>query len=570
MSLESKHFINGIEIRPKDADQIGFKIDWTGDPQEAEISVDSVVLEQKAKQLILEHIETYGIFEGIPYQIQLDGLTLDYYIDLTDNPKMSGVGDSSIEVSLKRRKAIDYFNEQAQGLSFEAINITHPISLIDNKYVIVRDNQVEMFIMLSISTFTLTKSLLESFVELEEAFADLAEILPPSISNLGEIVSAAIKLAARIIYTAGIIVALITLTKQIIELIYPPLRKFKVATVKQLMSRGCAKLGFEFESTLLDALPNLTIQPVPLVKTNESIFTKLFTLSTGFYTKGYPTSMDTVPTLGALLGELKKIFNAKPRIVGNTVHLEGREFWVLNSGVDITRTLNLQNVRENQWGFNTGDAWKRYYLHYRTDSTDLHTLDKIDRTDAEFSTEPDLVNNADLVSIKGLADVPINFAFGIRKESLTAVEEQALALAILADAVINFFGGNSSLQSKVLGRIGAMQISQQYFTATKLLYLINGNQPSNYLDKIGAIELYNSYHIINQVKENFKRIYSSTIPFSTAQFLELLDNNYVQDEEGNSLEILTFEWINESKQAEITYAVLSNEGNNTKTILIDG
>ena len=50
----------------------------------------------------------------------------------------------------------------------------------------------------------------------------------------------------------------------------------------------------------------------------------------------------------------------------------------------------------------------------------------------------------------------------------------------------------------------------------------------------------------------------------------LLDINYVQDQDGNSLEILTFAWVNESKTAEITYAVLSNEGFNTKTILIDG
>ncbi len=49
----------------------------------------------------------------------------------------------------------------------------------------------------------------------------------------------------------------------------------------------------------------------------------------------------------------------------------------------------------------------------------------------------------------------------------------------------------------------------------------------------------------------------------------LLNNNYVLDQNGNSLEILTFEWINESKTAEITYSELSNEGNNTETILID-
>ena len=48
------------------------------------------------------------------------------------------------------------------------------------------------------------------------------------------------------------------------------------------------------------------------------------------------------------------------------------------------------------------------------------------------------------------------------------------------------------------------------------------------------------------------------------------NNNYVLDENGNSLKLLTFEFINETKEADIEYSVSSNEGNNTQTILIDG
>ena len=115
-----------------------------------------------------------------------------------------------------------------------------------------------------------------------------------------------------------------------------------------------------------------------------------------------------------------------------------------------------------------------------------------------------------------------------------------------------------------------MLIGQAFFGTTKLIYQTGGKQASNYREVIGANALYQKYHTINQVKENFKRVYTETIAFSTDQFLKLLDNNYVTDQNGNSLEILTFEWINESKTAEITYSVLSVEGFNTKTILIDG
>ena len=74
-----------------------------------------------------------------------------------------------------------------------------------------------------------------------------------------------------------------------------------------------------------------------------------------------------------------------------------------------------------------------------------------------------------------------------------------------------------------------------------------------------------------QVRENFKRIYTASIPFSDENFLALLNNNVVYDQEGNQLEILNFEWTNESRQAEITYTIFAdNEATNIETILING
>ena len=75
---ETKHFINGVEIRPKNADSIGFKMDWTADPREAELTVSSIILENNALFLVKEHIlNGVGFFEGIPYTIEIDGFQLD-------------------------------------------------------------------------------------------------------------------------------------------------------------------------------------------------------------------------------------------------------------------------------------------------------------------------------------------------------------------------------------------------------------------------------------------------------------------------------------------------------------
>ena len=564
-----------VEVRPENADSIGFKLDWTGDPREAELTIDNIILSNKAKALVKEHLDTLGPFEGQPYRVQAGTTVLDYYIDFTDSPKLSMEGDSDIEVAIKRRKAADWFFQQADNLSFEAINKTHTINTIDIPYLIVRDNQLEVLITLGVATYSLTKALIEGIQELQEAISDFAHTLPPLPGNAGAIIAAAIKLAARIIFVAALIIALIDLAKQIIELIFPPLRTFQGATVLELMKKGCAKLGYEFSSTILEGeYEQLAILPTPLKKKSAEnlldIVYNFFTLNNGFYTKGYPTSRDTTQTLGSLIDEMKKVFNAKPRIVGNTVYLERRDFWQLQSTQQVTNTLNIQAKRENRFGYNIGEAWKRFYFHLRYDSSDFHTMNRLEQADVEYSTEPLTVNNLDLVSIKGLLEKPVNFAYGIRKDQLTFIEKAVLPFAIFADEVVNFFGGNSSLQAQIQGRIGVTMIGQQYFTVSKLIYQTNGKQPANYLQKIGANSLYPQFHAIDQVKENFKDIASSPIKLSTSQFDNLITNNYVYDQTGNPLEILTFEWINETKTAEITYAEFSDGGQNTETILIDG
>jgi len=582
MSLETKHFIKDIEIRPENADTIGFKFDWTGDILEAELSVDSILLVTDAKKIVLDHIATLGIYEGIPYRAEVfnprtgNTVTLEYFIDLTDNPTISGAGDSAIEVKIMRRKAVDWFKKNANGLSFELVNKRSAIPVIDIPYVIIPENIGELLIMLTIMTLSLYKALLDALDVLEQAVKGLVGAIanliasPLSAANVLRVVFAVLRLAVAVLYVALIVIALIDTVTKIIQTIFPSIRNFKGTYFKTLLESGCAHLNYTFSSQLIDAISGLTHLPVPMRKTSNSIWNTVFGLENGLNIKGYPTANDTTPTLGTLIDALEIMLNAKLRVTGSVVHLERRDFWANNAGVTIKNTLNIQSKRENEWTYNLGETWKRYYLHYLIDQSDTHTLDNIEGTGVEYSTEPVTVVNADLVNITGLADMAIPFAHGVRKNNLNKIEEEAKKMAKFADNSINLLGGNSNLVGLIDSRIGVTQISQQYFTVSKILYTVNGRQPENYLDVIGANPVYNNYHIINQVKENFKRIYSSSIPFSTDNFETFLDSNYVNDEDGSELEVLTMEWINESKTAQLEYAVLSDEGFNTKTDLIDG
>lgn len=581
MNFETKHFINETEIRPVNADSIGFKIDFTQDYNQPELNTDSILLANEAKQLVINHINTLGVFEGIPYTVKFGNTTLEYYIDLTENPQINGFGDSEIEVKIKRRNSVLHFMERARGLSFEAINKTNPIPTIPVKYQIVKENQGINLILFSLTTFSLAKELIESVKSLAETIANtvaaftpdpVVVVVPPGVGAVpvkpADIIANVVKLVAQIVYTIAILLQLIILIKKIIEILAPPVKVFKGSRVLDLINKGCEKIGYTLDSDFLNQYNRLSICPVPLLNPSPSVWEKLSLLDTTLYTKGYPSAIDSTPTLGSLINEVIKIFNCDVRVYGNTIKIDPN----INDVpvATINNTLNIQSKRENSWSYNTGDTWKRYYLNYRYDVSDTHTLDNYQKAQAEYSTEPLSVVNSDLVSIRGLVNIDANFAIGVRKDKLNFTETALLLLAIFADSVISFFGGSANNAAKVKSRVGVMQISQQQYNVSKLMYINNGKQPANYLDLIGMEAIYNNFHTTNIVKDNFKKIFTSTIRLSDYQFQNIIDGgNYIKDAlTDEDLEILTIEWINETREAEINYSVKSNEGDNTETIKI--
>jgi len=98
-----------------------------------------------------------------------------------------------------------------------------------------------------------------------------------------------------------------------------------------------------------------------------------------------------------------------------------------------------------------------------------------------------------------------------------------------------------------------MQISQQYFLVSKLMYTISGKQPANYADIMKASTIYNNYHTINQIQQNdFKIINDAPIAISPADFVNLLNNNYAEID-GLICEVLTIKYLDEESKAVISY-----------------
>jgi hypothetical protein len=555
-----KHFLNDIEISPRNRTDIGIVSDFTGNPEVLKLTTDNIILPREGNDIIRNHIQSQGLFEGVPYRIELDGgVVLNYYVDLLDSS--TKFKNFECEVALKKRKGEDDFFDKASGATFEwflAKGVDYNLESIP--YVVVTQNQVEQAISLLISLYVMGRELIFAGQEVVAGVAEIIQATTPSVGagvviDTGDVIVAVLKALARIAYFALILVLVIDFATQLFMLMFPPIRYFFGCKFKELMTKSCQHLGFTFESSLLDSEPNWTILPVPLVKNRQSIFDFEPAFLNNAFTKGVPSSSDTTPTLQSFIEGMQTMFNGQIKVNNGVVRFERRDYWMNLTTNQLIPALSLQSERDDEFQYNTDEVWKRYYIHYQTDFTEFHSVDGVlyDIHNCEFSTEPTSFINQDLVSIKGLQDVNIPFALGARKEKLNWLEEIAKNLARAIDSVTGVFGGGTNYEAQIGDRKNLLMISQQFFATTKVLWTINGRQPISFKDKVSAIQLWKKYHYINQIQENDWILKNDVrIRMTSQDFVTLQDNNFAIID-GLMCEILNCEWIDEKSFAKITY-----------------
>jgi hypothetical protein len=577
-----KHFLNGVEITPRNRDEIGVVSNFTGDPNELSLSVDSIVLPREGYEIIQQHILTNGVFIGIPYTVEMDGgITLDYYVDLTEKPI---IRQHDCEVTVKRRKGIDDFMEKARGTSFELMRskgVQFNIRVLP--YFVIKDNISETLLTMSVSLYVIGKELIQATQELVEAINDLIEastpipgLAPPGIPvvsfNVPAIVRASLNVLLRAAYLTAIVILITNLALQMFNILFPPKRFLKGVYFYDLMKKGCQFLGYDFQSSLISESKSWFCLPVPLKDDNDSIFEKIFAELVAPFNKGYPTASDTVGLFGNFIDEVKKIFNAELFILGNVVRLERRDYQANIAPQVVLPALSLQSERDDAYTFNTDEMWKRYYIKYALDFTDLHSVEGpiYEMHDAEYSTENSVaVSDPSLVTIKGLNEVQINFSLGANKTSLTALEFTGLVFFGLID-VITFvctlgFAGTNYVQL-ITDRYGALKVSQQYWGITKAIYVKNAGikkvQGTEYPQVLfdgdyrtvqSAANLWDKFHYIEAIDKN-DFIIKENVRFRLRanEFVSLLNSNYALID-GKVCELLRIEWIDEKSNANISY-----------------
>ena len=542
-----QHFINNREITPRNLFDIGVKVDFEAKTDEIQVTTDSLLLSREAKSYIDSHIANIGIFDGLKYKVVMNGnVQLDYYIDLTEEHLIE---DNQIQCRIKLEKNHDNFFDRASGSSFSLINSVKPINTIEVEYQILPIDAEGQAMSSFLAMYSITVAIGQQVKATAESSAEFASVAGYGFSAFGKIIEAGLKLVANIVYLALLVNEAINLAERIAGLINPKISIAKGVLVKELIEKGCDYLGYKFDSSIFNGdYAKLALMTVPANNTNENFFNISSVLfSKKVLSSGYPTELDSVNTLGDLFSVMESMFNAKTRVVDNNVYFERWDKFVRNTSVQLDSSLTDQSERVNKYKYDTSRLFKRYYIHYSNDYSDIVTLDNYRHQASEYSLESS--PNTQISTIKGLTEINIPFSLAYTKEKTTWLED---VFEVMKDIFAFFTSGQFDYKDSK----GVVLLSQTYFSTTKI-FIHDGNKrpkPNSNGALLDTSILWDKFHYINSPTSGYYRAIYESVKFqmSASEFKSIYRNNFVTID-GLQCEIVNMEYFDEKQYALITY-----------------
>ena len=144
--------------------------------RELELSVENLTFVKEDFTAIQNWLDTYGYSVGMPFQVEYETQTIDYYLDFQSPNFVKR--DRSMTVPVKRLRATDNFFDNANGLSFSSVTFSNS-DFTDVDYVVISQEQFSYYISLSLATFSLAQELAKSIQEIQEGIADLVKATTP-------------------------------------------------------------------------------------------------------------------------------------------------------------------------------------------------------------------------------------------------------------------------------------------------------------------------------------------------------------------------------------------------------
>lgn len=502
---------------------------------------------------------TVGIFEGIPFEFDIQNSSsypaFRGFLDLNGFRENTPV---DVDVNIKREDGLNSLADRASGLSYrylESVGAIGQQDYIDMPYVREKlaGDQVAELAVLSLNIFLMQQQLADIIKEFgKDASNTTAHTIGGGTGPVAGATHATLTTILNVIYAALVIIYLTQLIIDLIELIFPPVRRWRGTVWKTLLERAMDYLNYQYQSSIPELASTIYLP-------SKSKQGRLNILPSSPSAKGIPDAVDFGFSVSEQIEMVNRAFSARVAIIGNTVHHEpliNDNFWLNQSPYTIPDVENEVKL------YNTTDLKGRRLVSFETDISDLWTIENFIGTNYEIVTQPITINNKKHVLIKGFEDTRIPMALPTRKDQLSPVETVLAVLAAIVDGVINFFGGNSNFAGQILSRVGIMKVTGEEIQTGKLIPFQQGgfydiNIPANHRQIWSAKYLWNTYvsndsfvlHNYRGQKWQFEEL---RIPFGFEDFLQVINNSYCITQAGEPAKIERLAWEFDSDYALIS------------------
>jgi len=573
LNTQLSFFLDGKAIDPpKNWQDISIVATFDNDNVQANITTDDFDFVLSAKDVIDQRIAEGRLFEGILNQIVASNTNrsitvFDGVIDPSDQ-LTEFIDRGFIRARIQKTESVNRLDQQLEGINFgylESIGLITDADYVDVEYVIDPiDDGLDTAFLVFMSTY-LTVLLVEQVATTARAIAIAAGLASSSIT--GTIGATVFNIANAILETiklALIVIAVFDLGTQLINAVVQPRRVHKGVKLKTLIEKACEHAGYALNSDIPEQLVYLPSNTTP---DQRGAFSRL--VSVGTIQKGIPKAQDYGYACLEAFELAKRYLNGQVGIRNGEVILKPKDsdFWRSQSSYTIPDTL-IQTRR-----YNTEDLKGDKILAFDTDVSDEYTITEFTGTNYEVITS--LIGEVDdkLNMIKGLEEINFNVCLGSRKERLNPFETVLKGLARLFDEVINVFGGRSNLVERVQSKVGLLRVSQNNHNKPKLLWQEGGQIPSNHRQLLSAKAIYDQYYVYDSfVAGQGQKILFDGIRtgFGLEDFVNLIENRYFRDAQGNICEAREVEWTMGKDFAVFNYSIRQRYTEQLQEAFIEG
>jgi hypothetical protein len=531
----------------------------------ARITTEQITLVNNYAKLVRDYIAggvngtTEGIFEGLPLQIQENGVNVfDGYLDFLNDFEI--VNPTTVKSRIKKHDGNNNFSDRANGLTFgylDELNLIGTGDYSNIPYIIEKEFNFIEFSFIAFSIYAISRDI-EEQARVVAAQAVLLTGLIASGVPAAALIFPALQFSLNAAFALALVIILSNLIIELIRYIFSPIKYHKGIRLKRLAEIGCSYLGYSYNSTIND-LPDVYIIPtktgIDKDSQQNSIINGITINQPGV---GYPSASDFGYTLGEVFELINKLFYAEFTIKDGVVeqHVIDSSWWLQNS------TYVLPDILQESIVTNANELISDKIITFKTDVKDVNSFENFLGHTYEIRTRPISTSDNRNVLMNGFNRVDIPYDLPNRKNKLNNFETFAFKLINKVQQIIQIFDGSvNNLTGFISLRIGCNILETDYLHVPKIMKLqSNLLLPSNQRNLWSAKHLYNLYHskgsfVLNDFGNQYYIYKGVRVPFGFEQFNQLTQNSYFYNSNGDLCKLEQISWNVSQDFALIDYRV---------------